>query len=74
MKHYINRFAATAVSAVMAAISLGAFPAYAESDTSAPETVTIHFDLSGEGVTVAEDADGNPQTIEDIVSKPPSFA
>ena len=72
MKHYINRFAATAVSAVMAAISLGAFPAYAESDTSAPETVTIHFDLSGEGVTVAEDADGNPQTIEDIVSKPNS--
>jgi len=73
MKHNFKKLTAAAVSAVMAALSIGNLTVFAESAPSEPTEVVLHFDLSDKDVSVKPDKDGNPQVIEDITLKPGDF-
>lgn len=73
MKQILKKFTAAALSAMLSSAYFCTFSSFAESDSSEEKnTVTIHFDLSEEGVSVEEDEDGNPQEITDITADPNS--
>lgn len=73
MKQVLMKFTAAALSAMLSSTFFCTFSSFAESDGSEEKnTVTIHFDLSEEGVSVEEDEDGNPQEITDITADPNS--
>ena len=67
MKKTIKKISATAVSALLAACSLGSFPATTASMLTTIEKTPrlINFDISGEGVSIAENEDGE-KIIADI--------
>lgn len=66
MKKTTKRLSAMAASAVLAACSLGYFPTSAADTERKP--VVITFDFSGEGITIAENKDGEIPEINDISS------
>ncbi len=67
MKKLFNRLTATFTSALLAVGVLGSMPVSAKTET---EEVTIHFDLSGDGVKVEDNQYGNPQYIVDFSGVP----
>lgn len=68
MKKLFTKITAAALSALIAAASYGTIPIFAAADKEAE--VTIHFDLSEEGVKVEDNQYGNPQYIYDISGEP----
>lgn len=68
MKKIFTKLTATAISALLAAASAGTVTISAVAEKEAK--VTIHFDLSEEGVKVEDNQYGNPQYIYDISGTP----
>lgn len=68
MKKIFIKLASTLTSVLLAAGSFSTLPvtAIAKEDV----TVTVHFDLSGDGVKVEDNQYGNPQFIEDFSGVP----
>ena len=68
MKKTIKKISATAVSALLAACSLGSFPATTASMLTTIEKtpLLINFDISGEGVSIAENEDGEIPELNSI--------
>ena len=69
MNHYFKRAAAAALSACLLCTGT-AFSAVYAADTTESPTVTLNFDLSEEGVTIAPDEDGNPMELNPVESDP----
>lgn len=73
MKKLFSKFAAITLSALTAMSVMTAFPSFAESgEAEEDNSVTVHFDLSEEGITIDEDEDGNVVELNDIVAEPNS--
>lgn len=68
MKKLFTRITAAALSAFLAAAYFGDVPISAESDKKSE--VTVHFDISEEGVKVEDNQYGNPQYIYDMSDEP----
>ena len=70
MKPISFKLSSVILSALLAFSSTSSLISVADDETTAKPNVTIHFDLSEPGITIAPDEDGNPQTIEDIEIQP----
>ncbi|MBR3759685.1 MAG: dockerin type I repeat-containing protein [Ruminococcus sp.] len=70
MKKIYNRFTASILSAMISLSSATAFLSFAESGEAEVKQITVHFDISEEGVTISKDEDGNTVELTDIVSNP----
>lgn len=70
MKKIFRRFTASILSAMISFSSAATFLTYAESGEDEVKQVSIHFDISEEGITIEEDKDGNPVELNDIVTDP----
>lgn len=68
MKKLFTKLTSTAVSALIAVSSFSIFSFKTVADEV--KSVTIHFDMSEEGVKVEDDQYGNPQRIPDFSGKP----
>ncbi len=68
MKKKLKKLTAAAVSAVIAAGSSGLFPVTAADSGSDTSELTIVFDISGEGVSIAENEDGEIPELNDIAT------
>lgn len=68
MKKIFTKFTAAALSTLLAAGSYGTLTVSAKDNEE--DSVTIHFDLSGEGVKVEDNQYGNPQYIMDFSGVP----
>lgn len=69
MKRIYGRFIAIPISVLTALSSLHYFSALADTkDISENKQVTVHFDISGEGVEFDKDIDGNILEIKDITA------
>jgi hypothetical protein len=71
MKPFFKNITSVTAAAVMALCSFNA-GFYAGADDEIPDKCVVHYDLSGEGIIIPEDKDGNPQSIEDIETDPNS--
>lgn len=73
MKQVLKKFTAAAITAMLSSTYFCTFSSFAESGSSEEKNqVTVHFDLSEEGISIEEDEDGNPQEITDITADPNS--
>lgn len=69
MKSFTKKITSVTAAAVMALCSSNIGFSFG-ADTETKEKCTIHYDLSGDGVYIPDDEDGNPQTIEDDETAP----
>ena len=72
MKKSFGRFTALTLSSLMALSVMTAFPSFAESGEAEEKQITVHFDISEEGISIEEDEDGNVIELTDITSAPNS--
>lgn len=71
MKKIISKITALTLSAFTAMSVMTAFPSFAESgEAEEKKQVTVHFDISEEGITIEEDEDGNIVELNDITADP----
>ncbi|MBO5318260.1 MAG: InlB B-repeat-containing protein [Ruminococcus sp.] len=71
MKKIISKITALTLSALTAMSVMTAFPSFAESgEAEEKKQVTVHFDISEEGITIEEDEDGNIVELNDITADP----
>lgn len=71
MKPLFRTVTSAAMAAVMALCSVNVGVSFA-ADTEQKTTCIVHYDLSGEGLVIPDDEEGNPQTIEDVETRPNS--
>ena len=71
MKKIISKITSLTLSALTAMSVMTAFPSFAESgEAEEKKQVTVHFDISEEGITIEEDEDGNIVELNDITVDP----
>ena len=71
MKPLFRTVTLAAMAAVMALCSVNVGVSFA-ADSEQKTTCIVHYDLSGEGLVIPDDENGNPQTIEDVETRPNS--
>ena len=73
MKLFTKRAVSTLLTAAVALCSFTAIPANAEEESAKPDTVTVTFDISEEGIALTPDDEGKiPDGIDSIIDKPGS--